>query len=211
MNKALHTINIIITFINRIILIVEKHTYILKKIKDYCYSQKLCLKLNCRNCFFGYPINRIIGEKYIEIGDGSCFGRESVVTVWDSYEGECYNPKLIIGEKCYFGDYLHISCINNISIGDNLLTGRWVTISDNGHGCSEDIISGISPIKRKLYSKGEIVIQDNVWIGDKVTVLAGVVIGKNAIIAANSVVTKDVPQNSVVGGNPARIIKMVSN
>lgn len=63
------------------------------------------------------------------------------------------------------------------------------------------------PTQRPIYSKGPVVIGDNVWIGDKATILPNVSIGKGAIIAANSVVTKDVPEYSVFAGNPAKIIK----
>ncbi|MDR2406844.1 MAG: sugar O-acetyltransferase, partial [Bacteroidales bacterium] len=58
---------------------------------------------------------------------------------------------------------------------------------------------------------GSVVIEDNVWIGDKVTILPGVHIGYGSIIGANAVVTKDVPANCVVGGNPAKIIKVIKN
>ena len=60
---------------------------------------------------------------------------------------------------------------------------------------------------RILKSKGRITIQDNVWIGDNAVILSGVTIGEGAIVGANSVVTKDVPPFTVVGGVPARIIK----
>ena len=65
----------------------------------------------------------------------------------------------------------------------------------------------IPPIKRPIYSKGPVIIGDNVWIGDKATILPGVTIGDGAVIAANAVVTKDVPAFCVAAGNPARIIK----
>ena len=65
----------------------------------------------------------------------------------------------------------------------------------------------LSPTKRPITSKGPVVIGNNVWIGDKATILPGVTIGDGAVVAANAVVTKDVPSYSVVGGNPARIIK----
>ena len=67
------------------------------------------------------------------------------------------------------------------------------------------------PKLRRLYSKGPIVIGDNVWIGDKVIILDGVKIGNNSIIAAGTVVTKDVPDFCVVAGNPAKIIKNLGN
>ncbi len=67
----------------------------------------------------------------------------------------------------------------------------------------------IEPLKRDLKSKGEVVIGNNVWLGDKVTVLAGVHIGNNVIVAANAVVTKDIPDNCMVAGVPGRIIKTI--
>lgn len=59
-------------------------------------------------------------------------------------------------------------------------------------------------------SKGPVIIGSNVWFGDKATILPNVTIGDGAVIAANSVVTKDVPAYSVVAGNPAKIIKQVN-
>ena len=62
---------------------------------------------------------------------------------------------------------------------------------------------------RPMYSKGPVVIEDNVWIGEMVCILPNVRIGKGSIIGANAVVTKDVPANALVGGNPARVIKII--
>ena len=90
-------------------------------------------------------------------------------------------------------------------IGNGLLTGRFVLISDNSHGGLSQTEAAIPPAARKLVSKGPVVIGDNVWIGDKVTILAGVHIGDNAIIAANAVVTENVPANTLVAGVPASV------
>ena len=68
----------------------------------------------------------------------------------------------------------------------------------------------LPPLERNLNSIGKIIIGNNVWIGDKVTILANVTIGQGAVIAANSVITKSVPPYSVAAGNPAKIIKTVS-
>lgn len=111
-----------------------------------------------------------------------------------------------IGSHCSFGAYNHITCANRVIIGDNCLTGKWVTITDNSHGETDSDSLHLSPTKRPITSKGPVVIGNNVWIGDKATILPGVTIGDGAVIAANAVVTKDVPKYSVVGGNPARIL-----
>lgn len=118
-----------------------------------------------------------------------------------------FAPKLTIGNNGNFGAFNHITCINHIEIGDNCLTGKWVTISDNNHGTTDFGTLHESPIKRKLHTKGPIIIGNDVWIGDKATILGEVTIGDGAVIAANSVVTKNVPAYSVVGGNPAKVIK----
>jgi acetyltransferase-like isoleucine patch superfamily enzyme len=107
------------------------------------------------------------------------------------------------------GEYCHITAINKITIGNGVLTGRWVTITDNSHGKTDKNSFSIPPAKRALYSAGAVIIEDNVWIGDKVTILPNVHIGKNAVIGANSVVTKDIPENSVVAGIPAKVVKIV--
>ena len=117
------------------------------------------------------------------------------------------NPELTIGEKCNFGAYNHITCTNKISIGNGVLTGKWVTITDNSHGDTNLESLQIRPARRPIFSKGPVTIGNNVWIGDKATILPGVTIGDGAVVAANAVVTKDVPAYSVVAGNPARIIK----
>lgn len=117
--------------------------------------------------------------------------------------------KISIGKSCSFGAYNHITSANSITIGDNFVTGKWVTITDNSHGLSTKEDMMIHPFHRKIISKGPVCIGNNVWIGDKVTILPNVTIGDGAIIAANAVVTKDVPPFSVVGGNPAKLIKKI--
>ena len=163
---------------------------------------------------FGFPktrfrpyINKIIGSRYFDLGKRVSFGKNVVLSAWSSYREQSFSPSVIIGNNCCFGDYLHLTCINNINIGDNILTGRWVTITDNSHGLTDNLSLAIPPLDRPLVSKGPVTIGKNVWIGDKVTILPGVTIGDCCIIGANSVVVKDIPDFSIACGNPAKVIK----
>jgi len=149
------------------------------------------------------------GGKYIEIGKNSQIGKGVYLTAWDRYLDERFIPKIIIGNNSSIGNYGHVTAISTIIVGNNVRMGKMVFITDNSHGKSERQLMDIAPNYRPLYSKGAVVIEDNVWIGDKTTILPGVTIGKGAIIGANSVVTKDIPTYCVVGGNPARIIKHI--
>ena len=85
--------------------------------------------------------------------------------------------------------------------------GKSVLIIDNAHGASERDLLDISPRKRPLVSKGPVVIEDNVWIGEKASIMPGVRIGRGSIIAANSVITHNIDPYSVVTGSPGKIIK----
>ena len=155
-----------------------------------------------------YPIT-VIGGESICVGRKTKICRFSVLSTWDSEYDE--DVKLIIGNNCNLGEFCHITAANRIEIGNNVLLGRWVTITDNSHGDTnsyEDLL--IPPQHRVVKSKGPVYIGNDVWIGDKVTVLSGVTIGEGSVIGANSVVTRDVPPYSVAVGNPIRIIKSLN-
>ncbi|MBM6961978.1 acyltransferase [Bacteroides caecigallinarum] len=159
----------------------------------------------------GYVRNpvKLLGIRYFSVGKGTYFASKAELTAWDKYYEFTYNPRVIIGRDCHFGRAFHITAINEIIIGDNLLTGQYVIISDNAHGESSLDQLSIPPIYRKLTSKGAVRIGNNVWIGDRVAILAGVTIGDGAIIGSNAVVTHDVPPGAVVGGVPAKILKII--
>lgn len=152
----------------------------------------------------------IKGADCITIGEGTVFFRGARLTTNRSTITKD-PPKLSIGRNCEFGNNNHITCINSISIGDNLLTGSNVLITDNAHGASTHEQMALPPKSRPLYSKGEVTIGNNVWIADNVCILPNVHIGNHVIIASNSVVTKDIPDFSIAAGAPANIIKKLDS
>lgn len=165
--------------------------------------------------FFGHSLIRgkfssFKGGKYITIGDGVAIGKYVTLTAWDEFQGTKYSPEIIIGDGTSIGDNAHITCINRIVLGKNVLLGKKVLITDNSHGNLSVEELNTAPLMRRLYSKAEIVIGNNVWIGENCSILPGTYIGDNAIIGSNSVVTKNVPANSIAAGIPCEIIRKIS-
>ncbi|MEP6803976.1 MAG: DapH/DapD/GlmU-related protein [Flavobacterium sp.] len=117
---------------------------------------------------------------------------------------------LIIGKNVQINDYVHITAMESINIGDNVLMASKIYISDCSHGSYSGDINDSNPnsipAKRPLFSK-PVVIEDNVWLGEFVSVLPGVTIGKGTIVGANSVVSKSLPNHVIAVGSPAKPIK----
>lgn len=148
----------------------------------------------------------LLSPQYISIGDNTSIMRYCIL---ETCPDANLQPELTIGNNVSIGEYTHITCANRIEIGDGLLTGRFVLITDNGHGKSSTTETSIPPLLRPVYSNGTVIIGKNVWIGDKATILPGVTIGDGAIIAANAVVTKDIPAYTIAAGCPAKIVKII--
>ena len=180
--------------------ISEKVSYTLDKI----YGYRLSRFVNLGEKFI---INRYItiahGENIV-IGNYARIFKDVIIA---THPLNNHIPKIIIGDGCYLGESTHITCCNRIEIGNHLLTGRRVTITDNSHGQSTITDLMIPPLQRTICSKGIIKIGNNVWLGDNVIVLPNVVIGDGCIVGANTVVTNSIPPYCVAVGNPMRIIK----
>ena len=157
----------------------------------------------------GWKAMKLVGLQYVSVGDRTFIASGIQLTAWDSHNGNKYSPSITIGNYCAIRENCHITAINNIRIGDHLLTGTNVLITDNSHGQSIREHMSLPFEERPLYSKGPVVIGDNVWLGNNVCVMPGVTIGDGAIIGANSVVTHDIPAYSVAAGIPAKIIKQL--
>lgn len=149
----------------------------------------------------------IRGKKYIRYGKNFTTGTGCRL---EAYKFDKKKPKLEIGNNVQINDYVHLSCAESLIIGDNVLIASKVYITDLNHGSySGEEQSSPQEIakERRIYTK-PVKIGNNVWIGENVSVLSGVEIGENAILGANSVVTKDIPKNCIVAGNPAKVIKI---
>lgn len=158
-----------------------------------------------KNVYFG-KIGELHGPNNISIGDDTCFGDYLFLSAWLGNKGNS-TPEIVIGSNCNFGAMNHITCCNKIIIGNHVLTGKWVTITDNSHGETDMDSLSMHPLERPMFSKGPVVIEDDVWIGDGARILPGLTIGKGAVVGANAVVTKDVAPYEVVCGIPAKPIK----
>lgn len=152
---------------------------------------------------------KVLGGENITIGDNFyCYWGQRIET-YSRHNGERFSPQIIIGNNVSINPGCHIGAINRIEIQDGVLLASRVFITDHFHGDTTAQSLTIPPQKRKLISKGPVVIKKNAWLGEGVAVMPGVTIGCNAVVGANSVVTKDVPDNAVVAGVPARLIKQL--
>jgi len=160
--------------------------------------------------FQGPP--RILGSRFIRFGKNFRCGRGAWIEVVEGADERALrSPRISIGNNVVVSEYFHLAAVNSIRIGDDVLIGSGVLISDHSHGHygrSGGSHPEVPPCARPLSSKGRIDIGRNVWIGDGVKILAGVTIGEGSVIGANTVVSADIPAASVcVSGATPRIVK----
>lgn len=117
---------------------------------------------------------------------------------------------LTFGNNVEVNDYVHITAMESVKIGNNVLLASKIYISDCAHGSYNGDADDDSPLSvpnKRTIVKKPVVIEDNVWLGESVSVLPGVTIGRGTIVGANSVVTKSLPSNVIAVGAPAKPIK----
>jgi acetyltransferase-like isoleucine patch superfamily enzyme len=115
-----------------------------------------------------------------------------------------YGLGIRVGHRVFINQNCTLYDLAEISIGDDVLIGPNVSIISAAHP--------VAPSGRRAYLIGNpIVIGRNVWIAAGATIIGGVTVGENSVVAAGSVVTKDVPPNTLVAGNPARVVRSIAD
>ena len=180
--------------------ILRKIIWILKIPRNIILSLRYGISPS-KHVYFGKNV-RIVNPQYVDMGGQVFIDDDVELCVNQTMPG--VTPKLLIGNRVHFGKMNRIGCDNKIVIEDDVLFAPHVHISDRNHGF-EDIHTPIS--RQKVTSKGPVVIGAETWLGFGCQVMSGVKIGRHCVIAAGTIVVKDVPDYSVVGGNPAKILK----
>lgn len=137
----------------------------------------------------------------VEIGNNFTLGKYATIECTGVLRN--VGNSLKIGNNVGINHYCFIGVRGDIEIGDNVIFGPRVNIFSENHNF--DILN--IPIKEQGVTKDKTIIGNDVWIGANVSIMSGVKIGNGCVIAAGAVVTKDIPDFSVIGGVPAKIIK----
>ncbi|HEY7831720.1 MAG TPA: acyltransferase [Solirubrobacteraceae bacterium] len=148
-------------------------------------------------CFICPGVKFEIGPNAkLYIGRWTWIGHDSKIRV---HEGEVrIGAKTVMGQECTISAYQHVE------IGRECIMADRVMLIDFDHG----VVEVERPIRLQGIYKRDVKVGSNVWMGYGACILRGVAVGDNAIIGTNAVVTKDVPANAVVGGVPAKLIRM---
>lgn len=152
----------------------------------------------------------LAGHRHITIRGRFVAMERNRIAAIDVHAGVRFTPSLIIGDNVSMENDCHIAAANHVEIHDGVLMASRVYISDHAHGATTIADLALQPNNRPLVSKGPVVIEAEVWLGEGVAVMPGVRIGRSSIIGANAVVTRDIPPYSVAAGVPARVIKTLN-
>lgn len=143
----------------------------------------------------------IIGSQEFTGGGKVFIGNNTRISRWCVFRE--YGGTIKIGDNCSINSFCHISGNGGVEIGNNVLIATQCVLISANHNFEN---TGI-PISEQRETREKIKIEDDVWLGAGVKVLAGVTIGRGSVIGAGAVVTKDIPPFSIAVGVPAKVVR----
>jgi acetyltransferase-like isoleucine patch superfamily enzyme len=147
------------------------------------------------------PPARVSMPEAIHVGAGVVINEHSWISVVEAVPG--HTPKLTIGNGTIIDRLLHVACVGEIEIGEDVLIAERVLIGDTYH----DYTDPDAHIAQQAVAPRKVTIERGAHLGLGVIVMPGVTIGEDALVGAGAVVTRDVPARTVVVGNPARVVR----
>ena len=157
-----------------------------------------------RGSIINWPTGNMYGERWISIGEDTMIAADVTLSAGMVPNQEMMtDPVVIIGDRCLIGRGSAIVGHYRIDIGDDVFTGMNVYITDQNHGYEDPD----TPIGIQDPQDDPVVIGDGSWIGSGAVVLPGARIGKQCVVAANSVVRGTFPSHSVIAGVPAKVVR----
>lgn len=195
------------TLKTRAIMLLRGILFLRKKV----FLGKNCTVLNKKNIQFGSNITieqgtRIDGFSFekIILMNNVRIGAYSYLTCTSHMSK--FGKGLRMGENSAIGDFAHFGASGGIEIGNDVIIGSYVSFHSENHNFSDKT----KLIREQGVTSKGIKLGNNIWVGTKVTFLDGCIIGNNCVVAAGAVVSGNFPENSIIGGIPAKIIKPIS-
>lgn len=177
---------------------------------ELVYSVVRSRLINRHIRYFNFPII-LKGKQFIDFGKNLTAGYYCRFEVYPNNNDK--KKRIIFGNDIQLNDFVHISAIDKVEIGDGCLMASHIYISDNSHGRYDGLLTDSepnTPPDHREYITAPVKIGKNVWIGEGVIVMPGVTIGDGCVVGAHSVVNKSIPEACMVVGSPAKIIKKYS-
>jgi acetyltransferase-like isoleucine patch superfamily enzyme len=175
---------------------INKLIYIIRYILQIKFNKKITTN--------GFVILQKNVKLIVEEGGGLVLGKNSVIKE-NSVIYVKKDARIVIGNYSSTGHHTEISANNHINIGDNVIMGAYTYITDSNHGYKDKSL----PIQKQPMEVGTTTIGNNVWLGRGAMLLKDTIISDNSVVAAGSIVTKKFEKNLIVGGIPAKIIKVI--
>lgn len=194
------------TLFNRFVMLLRGYFFLQKKV----FVGKNCTFLNKSNISFG---KNVTIEKHTRL-DG--YAREKIIlgnnvkigaysNLLSTSHLSKYGKGLKMGNNSAIGDFAHFGAPGGIEIGNDVIMGSYISFHSENHNFNDTS----KLIREQGVSSKGIVLGNNIWVGVKVTFLDGCRIGDNSVVAAGAVVSGEFPNDVVIGGVPAKILKQI--